>query len=186
MKNHQLELFGEVWRAIPGYEGRYEASNKGRVKSLLRSRPRVLKNQHDERGRPIVTLYKTKDAPLTRTVHQLVLEAFVGPKPIGLVCCHADDDRKNNNLDNLRWDTPESNRNDARLNGCYLLGEDHQSSKLTKDQVMTIIFMKCKGFTIDQLADRFSVDRTCITSITNGRTWNHLTGFKAIKEKVES
>jgi hypothetical protein len=44
-----------------------------------------------------------------RQVHRLVLEAFVGPCPDGMECCHEDGDSTNNRVDNLRWDTHEAN-----------------------------------------------------------------------------
>lgn len=50
-------------------------------------------------------------------VHRLVLEAFVGPCPEGQQACHADDDKANNSLINLRWDSPSANAADMRRNG---------------------------------------------------------------------
>lgn len=54
-----------------------------------------------------------------RKVHQLVLEAFVGPRPEGFVGCHWDDDPSNNRLENLRWDTESANRFDSVRNGTH-------------------------------------------------------------------
>jgi hypothetical protein len=55
----------------------------------------------------------------TRPVHQLVLEAFVGPRPDGALGCHWDDDHENNDLSNLRWCTPLANAHD-RARNCRL------------------------------------------------------------------
>lgn len=53
----------------------------------------------------------------TRYVHQLVLEAFVGPRPEGMEACHWNDVCTDNRLENLRWDTTSANRHDQVRNG---------------------------------------------------------------------
>lgn len=104
----------ERWLPVPGWEGLYEVSDLGRVRSLdrpngLRGRVRVLS----------VGSHGYLDVGLcdggvrrTRLVHRLVLEAFVGPCPEGQEACHADSDRTNNRLSNLRWDTTKANAAD--------------------------------------------------------------------------
>lgn len=52
-----------------------------------------------------------------RAMHTMVLEAFVGPRPVGLYGCHNDGDPANNRLTNLRWDTPASNTADKVMHG---------------------------------------------------------------------
>lgn len=76
-------------------------------------------------------------------VHRLILEAFCGPPPRGMQCCHNDGDRENNRIENLRWDTPKANKADAFLHGTVPLGEAHSSSKLTRDDVL---LMRRMGF----------------------------------------
>ena len=62
------------------------------------------------------------DRRKVRRVHHLVLEAFVGPCPVGLEGCHWDDDKDTNHLNNLRWDTHGANMNDAVRNGNHFHG----------------------------------------------------------------
>lgn len=57
----------------------------------------------------------------TKAISHAVLQTFVGPRPEGKVCCHYDDSRSNNRLDNLRWDTQGANIEDARRNDCGLI-----------------------------------------------------------------
>lgn len=119
----------ENWLPIPGFEGLYEVSDVGRVRSVNR----LVKHRCDGlkrlRGKMIaqrpglkasghlkVILYRDgKGHPLW--VHRLVLEAFVGPCPDGLMALHADDDPKNNTLSNLSWGTRSQNLLDAVRNG---------------------------------------------------------------------
>lgn len=123
----------EEWRAVPGYEGLYEVSDQGRVRSMPR---------RDRRGRAwpgktlsigltgprrnyaAVTLSRD-GAYRTRTIHTLVLLAFVGPRPGRQEGCHRDGDTSNNRLKNLRWGTSGSNKLDAVAHGTH-----PQSSKM--------------------------------------------------------
>ena len=66
-------------------------------------------------------------ASKNRGVHLLVLEAFVGPRPEGLICCHINDVRHDNRLENLKWGTYKENSEDAQRNG--------RIRKLTPDEV---------------------------------------------------
>lgn len=117
----------EEWRDIPGYEGYYQASSHGRVRGLdrviehsgtgkARIRGRILSPGKRKTGHLIVNLRRGGGAR-TVPVHRLVLEAFVGPRPEGMECCHWDDNPANNHLSNLRWDTPSSNEQDKIRNG---------------------------------------------------------------------
>lgn len=101
----------EVWKDINGYEGLYQVSNLGRVKSLERfnvntgnyeSRERFLKLSYNKRGYPTVTLINRTKRVL-KTIHRLVAEAFV-PNPNNLPQVnHKDEIKTNNNADNLEW-----------------------------------------------------------------------------------
>lgn len=116
----------EEWRPVLGYEGFYEVSDLGRVRSLdrvvhsrngrsYRMTGRILAMTRSG-GRPTVTL-SVDGAQRLCQVGVLVLEAFVGPCPPGLQCCHWDDDPTNNVPRNLRWDTPAANMADMLRNG---------------------------------------------------------------------
>lgn len=117
----------ERWRSIPGYEGAYEVSNLGRVRSLdrvvidsrgrsLRLRGRVMAGTLDAIGRPVANLYAGKVCTLWR-VCTLVMTAFVGPRPEGMECCHNNGNPADNRLGNLRWDTHSANAMDMVRHG---------------------------------------------------------------------
>lgn len=119
---------GEVFRPIPGWEGHYEVSNKGRVKSLRRTVPhgrsgtitkaeRIMRPaSHKASGHEYVNL-KFDGHKERRYVHELVLTAFVGPRPKGYECRHLNDDPHNNTLENLAWGTRSENVLDRTSNG---------------------------------------------------------------------
>ena len=116
------------WRAVVGYEGLYEVSDSGAVRSLDRikrnrwgdytQRGRILKAATTKDGYPIVALMRDGELKSHR-VHVLVLAAFVGPRPDGLQACHFDGDPSNNRIENLRWDTGSANTLDKIRHGTH-------------------------------------------------------------------
>lgn len=126
----------ERWVFIPDGENYYEVSSHGRVRSRDRSttdkRGRVyhrkgveLKQTADKKGYKIVRL-SLSGKKISKRVSRLVLEAFVGPCPEGMVACHNDGDKINNHLSNLRWDTPaENNLDKVRHGTCHESKKTH-------------------------------------------------------------
>lgn len=114
------------WRAIAGFEGRYVVSDDGRVKAIAapgRGRlnaDRVLKLGKTTTGYYQVLLYPGGGAHyVSRRVHHLVLEAFVGPRPDGALGRHLDDNRENNHVSNLSWGDQSENCHDMVRNGLH-------------------------------------------------------------------
>lgn len=114
----------EQWRPVIGHEGAYEVSDHGRVRSLSRTlETSVGPRAHHGRVLRPGTQYGRKFVNLAgrdvRLVHHLVLEAFVGPRPDGMECCHNNGDPSDNRLENLRWDTSSSNKRDQLAHGTH-------------------------------------------------------------------
>ena len=125
-----IDLPGEEWRSVVGYEGIAEVSNLGRVRSCQREvlhpnlgtqlvRGRIMRPAKFSTGYLYASL--NRDGHTERVgVHRLVLEAFVGHAPFdGAHACHYDGDPTNNALSNLRWDTPSANQLDNVRNGTH-------------------------------------------------------------------
>lgn len=123
---------GETWLPLPGFEEWYEISDLGRVKSRSRrvyaEGPRGEITERNYREKilraciadvyPQVRLCKpigpNKTSQRNLRVHKLVLTAFRGPRPDGLIGCHNNGIASDCRLVNLRWDTPKSNQVDRR------------------------------------------------------------------------
>lgn len=108
----------EVWLPVLGYEERYLVSNLGRV----HSRQKILTPIRQHRGHLMVNLYNPQRRHLRKKfdgvfIHRLVLEAFVCPRPEGLVCRHLDGDPTNNHVENLQWGTMSENGHDMVKHG---------------------------------------------------------------------
>jgi hypothetical protein len=115
----------ERWLPVADYEGIYEVSDQGRVRSLDRTVPhghtgtrraagKVLCPVIDSVGYPFVHLGRRPQRRVR--IHVLVLETFVGPRPSGLHGLHRDDVKTNGRLSNLRWGTQSENIADGWVN----------------------------------------------------------------------
>ena len=127
MSAEQLDLFDptERWLPVIGYQGAYEVSDQGRVRSLDRRIPysdgRKPRLQRGRILRPGDTgtgllVHLGRGMQNQKAVHRLVLEAFVGPCPPGMEGCHWNDNHHDNRLENLRWDTHGANELDKARN----------------------------------------------------------------------
>lgn len=118
----------ERWLPVVGYEGYYEVSDHGRVRSLdrlvdlppygakKRVRGRIMATTKGRLGHMWTRLSRDGKTEVALG-YVLMLEAFVGPRPIGYQACHNDGDPSNNHLSNLRWGTPSENAMDAVIHG---------------------------------------------------------------------
>jgi hypothetical protein len=97
----------EVWKDVEGYEGYYQVSNLGRVKSLILFK-KILKPYPDKDGYFQVVLYRNKTRRLKR-VHRLVAQAFIPNENNLPIINHKDEDKANPRMDNLEWCTVRYN-----------------------------------------------------------------------------
>jgi hypothetical protein len=112
------DLVMEEWKSICGTDGKIEVSDRGRVRSLLRGKPCILKTQKDRRGynRVRLTIHRVKR---TIKVHREVARAFI-PNPLNLPQVNHKDGNKNNNaVENLEWVTNQQNAAHAIRTGLW-------------------------------------------------------------------
>lgn len=172
----------EIWKPVVGFEGLYEVSDQGRVRSLDRI---VILHRKDGprpwryRGRLLKATVASHSYPTVKLpdgnghcIHILILEAFIGPCPIGMECLHADGDKTNARLSNLRWGTAFENSQDSITHGVIPRGSKHAHAKLNETVVEQI---RTSSESIAALAAHFNVHRETIRYARNRKTWRHVT-----------
>lgn len=172
----------EEWRPVAGFDG-YYISNHGRVRSPKRG---ILKGHVVMRnGKPsYITVFIRR---VTRSVHSLVLDAFVGPRPIGMEGCHNDGNGLNNTPYNLRWDTHQSNMADAIALGTFVKpngfkkgntlgrGTANVNAKLQECDVLNIRALSREGVSAKAVAIFYGLNPSTVQRIVNGKAWPALT-----------
>ncbi len=167
----------EEWKDVIGYEGLYQVSNYGRVKSLGRyvnsghpgSKPRfkpekILTTKYHPEGYIQNEFYKD-GKKILRKVHRLVAIAFLGNHE-DMVVNHIDGNKSNHRLDNLEWCTTSENHLHAYSTGLKVSkkGEKHHRSKLTDEQALNIKQLKGK-LSQRKIAIMYGVSQTVVTRI---------------------
>lgn len=169
-------ITNEEWRSISGYEGYYEISNMGRVRSLDRISygrsltGRLLRPGRTSGGHRSVGL--SRDGVATQYyVHQLVAAAYIGPRPVGYDICHNDNDPDNNRVQNLRYDTRAGNFADKIANGT---ANPTGYRNLKPDEVRLIRAGLAAGKKCNRLARDYGLTPASVSNIKTGRTWSNL------------
>ena len=155
----------ELWAPVPGYEGAYEVSTLGRVRSVARvvegrwgltRRAGGLLALHRANGR-YFKVSLCRDGKLTQhQVHRLVLLAFVGKPPAGFVCDHIDHDISNNRLTNLQWLSAVDN------------SRKKANAKLSAEVVARI---KQSGLAPSCIAKEYGISERHARSVLTGYRW---------------
>jgi hypothetical protein len=170
----------EIWAPIKDFEGVYEVSTLGRIRSLDRPQ-RVRGNGISLQKGQILKQWKQTNymycdlrkpgIKQKARIHVVVLETFVCPRPDGMIACHNNGDSTDNRLCNLRWGTHEENAADKILHGTHQYGERAAKSKLTEAQAVAIL-QSPKAYAA--IAKEFGVCKSTVTHIKTGRNWPHL------------
>lgn len=160
----------EEWRAVVGYEGIYEVSDLGRVRSRHAVNGHVLSPTSDKDGYPVINLY-APDGRRTWAVHRLVASAFHGEKRNALhrEVAHLDGDKTNARADNLKWCSKIENHHHKRAHGTHQAGEKHPRAKLTNEAVEEI--RESRGLR-GALAAKYGISKDTVTDIRRGRRWS--------------
>lgn len=185
----------EEWLDIPGWEGSYQVSNLGSIRSLSRRvnkrasatgklqtkattffvKGRTMRFSSHKFGHKRV-VFRRNDIPETHQVHVLVMRCFVGERPNGHQICHNNGNPEDNCLCNLRYDTPKGNAADKRRHGTNhtAKGEASGSAKLRDDDVRTIRKRYAQGETQKEIWKDYQVGKTTIQAICSRTTWTHI------------
>lgn len=158
-----------------GIKTKYMVSNKGNVYSNISKK--VLKPGLSQQGYLRIGIYLPTHETKRLSVHVMVLETFVGPKPSDdYQVDHIDGDKTNNNVNNLEWVTPSENISRAFKNGLKeaIKGSDHPVSVYTENQIHNACKLLESGLTIPEVADKVNIPKSYLYNIAKGKHWNHI------------
>ena len=174
----------EIWKPVVEWEGLYEVSNLGRVRSLQRETthkngtvqpiPQKMMKLSVATNGYIRISFNKPGAVKNVMVHILVINAFVGPCPKGQEVGHLDGNRKNNNLENLRYMSKQCNAAFCIEHGTDPVGSRNPNSKLTDTDVRFIKTLIRDGFRPRHIAKIYGVTASNIGHIKSGRQWGHI------------
>jgi hypothetical protein len=182
----------EEWREIPQFEGLYEVSCLGRIRSIRHlvvfsnGTKRmmggiIIKPMFSHAGYHQVNLYRDRKC-ITTKVHRAVAAAFI-PNPIGYEQVnHLDFSRTNNCVQNLEWCSAGQNTNHLIEAGRLIRGKNKPLAKLTDEDVLKIRELhkaemkqvRCKRGFVAELANRFGVSKSAITQVVSKASWKHI------------
>lgn len=176
----------EIWKPVLNYEGLYEISNLGRLKSLDRRAKKkdgslgfkpekifkrtIIKNKNYRQ----YNLTKNKKANL-HYAHRLVATAFIPNPENKPQVNHLDGIKDNNKVENLEWCTCSENiKHSHRLGLSSNKGKSLGKSNLSPHIVAEIKFLLRKGVSVRELSEKFNTSKSNIYSIKAGRVWSNI------------
>jgi hypothetical protein len=164
------------YRLIPGYPD-YRIGDDGSVWTSKQQGKRAkwrLLAQAKMNGYMVVGLCNPGFKQKMFRVHQLMLMAFVGPRPDGMEGCHNNGVRNDNRLSNLRWDTHVNNESDKEQHGTVMRGDIHGSSKLRERDIPVVRKMLASGISVPEVAKKFGVAKSTIGGVKYRKAWKHI------------
>lgn len=180
----------EIWVDVKGYEGLYQVSDFGNVRTVEVIKPhntnksftwvkksKLMKLTPTVKGYKRACFYKNGIRKM-HSVHRLVASHFNEKGDNHTIVNHLDGNKANNHTDNLEWCTPKENSEHALNTGLQKHGEETRFSKLSKKEVLQMIQLKKEGVRNCDLARMFNVNKTTIRDIVTGRSWNRTTNIR--------
>jgi len=165
----------EIWKDVIGYEGKYQVSNQGQVRSLRyrnTDKVKVRRSSTTNKGYGLIILSKDNRSRSFR-VHRLVYEAFNGVTE--LLVLHKDGNPQNNNIDNLYAGTQKQNIADSIKHGTHsslsYKGENHPRATITWEQVNEIRRQSRSGRSISSIAKMLGIKHNTVWRVVNNRNW---------------
>jgi predicted XRE-type DNA-binding protein len=188
----------EEWRSIAGYEGFYEVSNFGNVRSCDKyvnatrgskalRKGRVLEKTEIAGGYQRVCLSR-EHVKEYESVHRLVALAFIPLRDGADFVNHKDLNKKNNRVDNLEWVTQSENNQHAHDAGAYAEGNNLASKnknvarKLTPDEVAEIRKLATeRSMSQTKIAEKFGIHQSMVSYLKSRKTWREPGEGKAVQ-----
>jgi len=170
----------EIWKDVVGYDGIYEVSDLGRIKSLSRYRgngnggyimpDKIRRQSLDSDGYLLVSLY-IKGVSQKLKAHRITSQAFIPNPENKPEVNHKKGIKTDNRVSELEWNTEPENKKHALETGLMAKGESHSSAKLTEKEVLEI---RASNLSHTKLAEIYNTSRPNVTKIIRRYRWTHI------------
>lgn len=169
----------EIWKDIPNFEGYYQASNLGNIRSVDRISKGRWSDNYFYKGKTLlpkktrlgylhVVLVKGYGKRYNKSVHRLVASTFIENVDEKPQINHIDGNKLNNNISNLEWVTPSENIRHGYSNGLHLKGESHGMAKYSNKIINNIVELwKTGKYTKSEIGRILNVSTTHTHRIIN-------------------
>ena len=188
-----MQITNEIWKVIPGYDGRYEVSSHGRIKTYSNARwgnkaqGRIMTLKKTTAGYPCVTLYKpfSNGQRTYCMVHRLVAKAFIPNPENKETVNHIDGNKENNIVTNLEWATHSENSTHAVRTGLSTPSQKQKDVTVKRCSIPVLMFDKCmnllakyesaKQASLQTGAEHSSIIKCCRGKLktANGYIWRY-------------
>lgn len=165
----------EIWKAIPEFEGRYEVSNIGRIRSLITNKGKasgtILKPYMNHKGYWAIDLMRDgkQENRKKAVVHRCVAVAFISPPPSkNHQVNHKDGNKLNNSVNNLEWVTPGEHLAHTQNTGLF-------KTKVSDEQVNEIIIYLLARVPQTQIALKYGISQATVSKIKHAQTRTNVT-----------
>ena len=171
---NQMENTNEIWKDIQGFEGLYQVSNLGSIKTTSGYfiGERILKTSKSNKGYLRVVLYKNKVRTFL-SVHKIVAMTFIPNAENKAQVNHKNLIKTDNRAENLEWVTQQENISHARKNNCYV-GENNSRATITEKIASEIKQLLKEKKSILDISAIYAVSIHVVNNIKRGITWTHL------------
>jgi len=179
------------WKIIPNTNNLYEASDCGQIRRVVsfvsnsknggkrKVGGKALSQKTKRNGYKEVQIFTSPQKGVSKYVHRLVFETFVGKIPKGMAINHIDGVKSNNKLSNLECVTYSENTKHAYSKNLInrfkkAKGESHPKSKMTKSDVLLYRDLHSKGATPTQISDYYGINKSTLSKALYRETWKHI------------
>ena len=174
-----MSIQAEEWRPVVGFEGRYEVSSLGRIRSFAgvgrnstwgpHNKPKILSSWLSGSGYPTIHLGGRRDQRKA-SIHTLVAEAFIPNPHQEKEVNHIDGDKLNNVVANLEWVSRKANMRHAVATGLVAQGSAHHNARHTEKEAWMVVGALLCGNSYTEIEKALGVNRGLIKAIAKGRS----------------